>query len=360
METDSLNTQNTPADRLASCRNPGPTSETTTSGAVTRDDRPQTQAGNNRSRANALQHGLTALTLVHESFPEGEIERFQQTFGAEWKATTPTAQFLVEELARHAAALRRAQKMECAVLRQGARAAIALSPAHDLEECGPDLLQAGSVTSEGIERLTRYRRCHEKAFFAALNKLQDIRAFSPQKLPDGPRPWPFQTEEECRLHLRRRFEHPDHRCPACGGAPGCWLTNRDRWQCASCRRQFGLRTGTVMAGSSLSLRTWFGAIRLVLQTAIPVRTLATELGIRRHATARKLRTRIRAALHSPDSSGLLAGLEGVCDQRTRLHQAPLEAAYLQNEIGGPQSTRAPEVQARQADNATRTDSTMSR
>jgi len=227
METDSLNTQNTPADRLASCRNPGPTSETTTSGAVTRDDRPQTQAGNNRSRANALQHGLTALTLVHESFPEGEIERFQQTFGAEWKATTPTAQFLVEELARHAAALRRAQKMECAVLRQGARAAIALSPAHDLEECGPDLLQAGSVTSEGIERLTRYRRCHEKAFFAALNKLQDIRAFSPQKLPDGPRPWPFQTEEECRLHLRRRFEHPDHRCPACGGAPGCWLTNRD-------------------------------------------------------------------------------------------------------------------------------------
>jgi transposase-like protein len=322
------------------------TSGVATSGTVAPGSGPQTQAGINRSRANALQHGLTAITLVRESFPEGEIECFQQAFRTEWRPTTPTAEFLVEELARHAAALRRAQIMEGAVLRQGARAAITLSPAADLEECGTDLLQAGSVTSEGIERLTRYRRCHEKAFFAALVKLQEFRAFTPERPTDRPRPWPFETEEECRLYLRRRFEHPDHRCPVCGGAPGCWLTNRGRWQCASCRRQFGLRAGTVMAGSPLSLQTWFRAICLVLQqTAIAVRTLAAELGIRRHATARKLRTRIRAAVQSPDSSVLLAGLEAICGYRVRLHQAPLEAAYLQNDSAATQSTRAPEVQA---------------
>jgi hypothetical protein len=103
-----------------------------------------------------------------------------------------------------------------------------------------------------------------------------------------------------------------------------------------------------------------GMVTLVLQdTEIPIRTVAAELGIRRRATARKLRTRIRAALHSPDRS-VLAGLDAVLDKRNRLHQAPPEAAYLQNELGGPKSHSNSEVQARQDDNATRTDSMISR
>jgi transposase-like protein len=295
---------------------------------------PRTPEGKQRSRGNALRHGLTAQTLLREAFADGEIERFRDAFTAEWVPTTTTERVLVAEMARHAAALARAQQMEGAVLRQAARAALELALLDDIQDYGTDLLLAGSVTSEGIERLSRYRRSHEKGLFAALTRLREAkgRASSApsEKLPMA---HCFRTELECETYLRRRFESREFRCTGCGAGVGYWLSGRQRWQCGSCHRQFGIRTGTVLARSQLPLKAWFDGIRLLLEDpTISACALAAAIGIRREATARTISSKVRSALLSPQASRLLAGLDQVFGKRGRLQQAPLEAANLQNEL----------------------------
>src|SRR5438874_2345275 len=123
-------------------------------------------------RANALRHGLTARTLLPQVFQDDAIYQYQRAFQTEWQPSTPTEQVLVQELARHAAALRRAQQAEGALLRESALAAVGLWPIQDgAQDCTEDRLLAGSVATEGIDRLTRYRRAHEKAFLATLTKV---------------------------------------------------------------------------------------------------------------------------------------------------------------------------------------------
>jgi transposase-like protein len=298
---------------------------------------PQTAEGRARSRQNALRHGLTAETLVLQAFPEGEIERFHEGFQYEWQPATPTQKVLVAELARHAAALDRAQQMETAVLRQAARATLALSAFDNSGDDGRDCLLAGSVINESVERLTRYRRCHEKAFLASLTKLREVKAH-PFQVPEKPSlvSDAFRTEAECEDYLRTRIESPEFRCPACGGGNGYWLSGRNHWQCGHCHRQSGLRAGTVMAQSRLPLSTWFNAIRLVLlDPKISTPCLAAALGIRRQASVRGLRSKIRAALQSQNASQLLAGLDQVFARQNHLSQAPLKAAILQNELVRP-------------------------
>jgi transposase-like protein len=299
---------------------------------------PQTQVGKNNSRANALRHGLTSHALVLEAFPNGELEVLFKALKGEWQPETPTEEILVAELARHGAALARAQNMEFAVLRQGARAAIDLFLLDDVNDCNADILLAGSVTNEAMDRLTRYRRCHEKGLLAALGKLREIKAarsLSPST-QQAARSSLFQTEAECEDYLRRRLNSPTHRCFACGGSAGYWLSGRGRWQCGSCQRQSGLRTGTVMAGSALPLKSWFEAIGLLIQNPrVPTRTLATAVGTKRETTARNIRRKIRIATMSRDASLLLAGLDQVFAQANDLKQALVEGTILRNELSAP-------------------------
>jgi ribosomal protein S27AE len=200
-------------------------------------------------------------------FQDDAINQYQRAFQAEWQPVTPTEQVLVQELARHAAALRRAQQAEGALLRESALAAVDLWPIQEGDQdCPEDRLLAASVATEGIDRLTRYRRAHEKAFLATLTKLREAKA-SRQPLivsPPDSSDW-SPTEADCAAYLLGRLRRKECGCPRCGARPGYWLASRQRWQCARCHFQFGLRAGTVMAGSHLPLSTWFRTIRLVVQ-----------------------------------------------------------------------------------------------
>ena len=63
------------------------------------------------------------------------------------------------------------------------------------------------------------------------------------------------------------------------------------------------------ARESLPLKTWFAAIKLLLQAPhIGTRALSEKLAIKRLATMRKLAKKIRAAMAAADAEQRLAGL----------------------------------------------------
>jgi transposase-like protein len=300
---------------------------------------PRSPVGKSRSRRNALQHGLTAQTLLADVLGADRLQGYHNRLAAEWQPRSPTEHFLVGELARHAAALELVEQAEQAVLRTGVRTPMPL-PIDDMstEEETRDALLAAAASTEALDRVTRYRRSHEKAFYAALLRLREMQAALPaNRLPQFQAPaLPFATEGDCEQYLRARRERAQGPCPHCGPGRGYWLCQRRRWQCGHCRRQVGLRCGTVLANSLLPLLVWFRAIReMLLNPACSTAELAGKLGLRRFATVRNLQRKIHAVLDAPGRTNLLAGL----DQAVKAEKGALANGLLRNELGPNQQTQ---------------------
>jgi transposase-like protein len=260
--------------------------------------------------ANAATHGLTATKYLPAILGPELLERHRQRLLAEWQPSTPTLACLVEEMARHAAALERATPIEEAVLRTSARGLSAISDSEGDEDARADRVLAAACGTELIDKVTRYRRAHEKGFLSALARLLELRAISDAvSLPAACSPLRF-TENTCLRYLKRYHDREKARCPSCGGADGKWLAGREQWQCRQCRRQVSARSGTILARSPLSLRTWFTAIAAILQDRqISTKELCHVAEIRREKTVRAMARRIRRAIDSPEAERLLAGLD---------------------------------------------------
>lgn len=280
-----------------------------------RSDGRRTPAGRARSRRNAVKHGLCATTLLAEVLGREALERHHEQLCAEWHPTSPTQEILVTELARHAAALETIERAEAAVLRCGVRGALGLlSSANVNAEANAATLLAGAVTTEAIDRLTRYRRAHEKAWFTALLRLREAKAMQrPAEVTVPQLPVAIlSSEQACAAYLIARARRSGRRCPRCGWRRGYWLANRRRWQCARCTGQFGIRSGTVLEGSPLPLKTWLVTIQKILENrALSVQGLATATGIRRWRTAHRVALTIHRALDSERATELLAGLDQI-------------------------------------------------
>jgi hypothetical protein len=290
--------------------------------ATNRSGGPRTGAGKRRSRQNALKHGLCSTTLFLEAVGREAVQRHLELLSAEWEPASPTEQLLILELARHAAALQTVEETEAAVLRCGMRGVRGLLPPADLDSNETtDTLLAGAVTTEAIDRVTRYRRAHEKGWYNALLRLREAKATrrpAGVSVPQAPVAM-FCSEEACVAYLTARARRPGRPCPRCCWRRGYWLASRRRWQCERCGGQFGLRAGTVMEGSRLPLKVWMIAIQTILdKDAISLRTLAAAVGIRRLRTLRRLAWKVRRALDSERASELLAGL----DQFARPYRNP--------------------------------------
>lgn len=268
---------------------------------------PRTPAGKAQSCRNALKHGLTATTLLPTVLGPEILEAHLQRLAAEWQPQTATEKILVREMARHAAALHMVEVAEAAVLRCAAGAIGQLPPERIADD---DYVLAAAVTSEAVDRVTRYRRAHEKAFHQALSHLEALRKHAPASLrPPAPAP-PFSfSEHGCRDYPLRRLRAADFVCPRCGNGKGYPLGSRSCWQCGACGRQAGLRVGTVMEGSHIPLSVWFAAIwKLSEAPDASLATLADITKISRVQTLRKMVGKILLAMASPDASRLLAGL----------------------------------------------------
>lgn len=90
----------------------------------------------------------------------------------------------------------------------------------------------------------------------------------------------FDTEEKCVDHLVKWRWNGETRCPYCDSSNVNELKGKTkRYKCYGCRKQFGVRVGTIFHDSKLSLRKWFIAIFIFT---------AHKRGISSHQLARDL------------------------------------------------------------------------
>lgn len=259
-------------------------------------------------RANALKHGLSATTLLSRVVHIERVNQLVAKLRDEYRPRSITEELLIQEIARHAAALDITEAAEPAVMRQS-MSALELLMTADAAKSEDQRLTA-AVTAETLDRCARYRRGHEKALHQALDKLRLVRAetSTPSQDANGGSD-PFATSEACERYLRRHLLASNWRCPGCRSEKGHWLPRRKVWECASCAKQTGLRYGTVFEHSPLPLTTWFAAIRMyAAQTDIRADVLAERIGIKRLATVRLMLVRIRRAVADQDLERGLAGL----------------------------------------------------
>ena len=99
----------------------------------------------------------------------------------------------------------------------------------------------------------------------------------------------FNTEEKCIEYLAKVRWNGGDQCPYCGNDKVYRLkTGRKNWKCASCRKQYSVRVGTIFEDSKIPLKKWFIAIYLIS---------AHKKGISSHQLARDLKVSQKTSWH---------------------------------------------------------------
>lgn len=275
---------------------------------------PRTAAGKARSRGNAVTHGLSVKHPLPAVLERGRVDYYRQRFQVEYQPMNATQRTLTDELARHAAAMELSESAESAVLRDSATKLTDIAIRGIDDAAGrEDAVIAAAVTTKALDRFSRYRRMHERAFYAALDHLRELQAeqgTSPDALPVSDMSPPSLTsEEECELYLRQRLEAHGGPCPKCGDSKVTWLDTRQVQECDACGHQTSLRAGTVMERSKLPLLVWMQAIQhLLASPAATTAELSAATGVNRADTVRRVRAKVLAALKTDQAASLLAGL----------------------------------------------------
>ena len=121
----------------------------------------------------------------------------------------------------------------------------------------------------------------------------------------------FGTEVQCEVALVRARWPSGFVCPECGeSAHSTFLADGRRyWQCAHCRTQTTVRSGTLFHASKLPLTVWFQAIYLVTQN----KSNLSALSLKRHLgvcyrTAWRVKHKLLEAMAERESRRLLTGV----------------------------------------------------
>ena len=119
----------------------------------------------------------------------------------------------------------------------------------------------------------------------------------------------FSDPDNCIAYLVARRWPDGVTCPTCGNVKVSYLTSVRRWQCSSHhdKRQFTLKTGTVMEDSALSIDKWMVALWLGLncKNGISSYEVSRALGVSQKS-AWHMMHRVRFALHG-EAQGKLSG-----------------------------------------------------
>ena len=120
----------------------------------------------------------------------------------------------------------------------------------------------------------------------------------------------YGSESQC-AHVLAQMRWPcGFRCPRCGGAEHCRVSQgtRSLFQCRACRHQASLTAGTMMDSSKMPLRVWFLAIYLISQakTGLSALALMRDLSVS-YRTAWLMHQKVMHTMTRCDSAHPLRG-----------------------------------------------------
>lgn len=163
----------------------------------------------------------------------------------------------------------------------------------------------------------------------------------------------YGTEEKCDAALEKARWPTGFVCPSCGRREhSCFLADGRRyWQCAHCRAQTTVRSGTLFHASRLPLTHWFQAIYLVTQNKnnISALSLKRHLGVA-YTTAWRVKHKLLEAMLQRETRRLLRGVVFADDAvlggvhsgtpgRGSENKSPFVAAVELDGDGNPQHVR---------------------
>jgi DNA-directed RNA polymerase subunit RPC12/RpoP len=119
----------------------------------------------------------------------------------------------------------------------------------------------------------------------------------------------FPTDQSCREHFRVQREQEGVVCKNCGGTHHYWLKAKEQWQCADCGFRTTLKSGSMMEGSKVSVRTWYLTMAFMSfsKKGISAAELQRQLGHPKYDTVWRLMHRIREAMGKRDALYQLEG-----------------------------------------------------
>lgn len=108
----------------------------------------------------------------------------------------------------------------------------------------------------------------------------------------------FATDEACQKYLAACRWPDGFLCPQCGHRQAYILEKKRRWQCAACRHQVWLTSGTVLHNTKIPLTVWFWAAYLMTtdKRGVSAVLLQRQLGLSRYETAWMMLHQLRRAM----------------------------------------------------------------
>lgn len=121
----------------------------------------------------------------------------------------------------------------------------------------------------------------------------------------------YGTEAQCEQALEQARWPEGFVCPQCGGHAHSHFVadGRRYWQCAACRTQSTVCSGTLFHASKLPLTKWFLAMYLITQNKnnLSALSLKRHLGVS-YSTAWRVKHKLLEAMRQRESSRLLKGV----------------------------------------------------
>lgn len=143
----------------------------------------------------------------------------------------------------------------------------------------------------------------------------------------------YGTDSQCETELAAMRWPSGFACPVCGGPASCSFRREGRlyWQCASCRHQCSVISGTIFEATKLPLTRWFLAMHLLTQAKNNVSALELKrhLGVS-YPTAWLVKHKLMEVMRLREDGRQLTG------------RVELDDAYLGGERSGGKAGRGSE------------------
>ena len=166
---------------------------------------PITPEGKERSRCNAVRHGLTAETVIAVLESSADYQAFEAAVTSDYNAETAVERELVLRLASVLWRLRRATGMETAIFDSATESACCLSSAKSMDAVNSKTtmadgyLKISSMPSFPLDRLSRYESSLWRQARQIIFTLESLRRHKrePKRISF---PFPFRRRDEnhCR------------------------------------------------------------------------------------------------------------------------------------------------------------------